>query len=218
MYGSGDGYAAGLIRRAGQLQDGLADEASAHDDIRGRGQVARGYAARTTCRPRGGYLLSGVAETTGKAGSLRVGWQVMGENPWFATTKFDPRAVGIFRRHYSYRNGNRRAGITGPGECMTLLTQDCRALWVWRYAKYFHFPIQDAVYCAVFRNESEHQSSDLIRWAVELAGKKWPGKQLFTFIDPKAIESANPGYCFKVAGWAFTGRTKRGLHILEKAA
>lgn len=38
---------------------------------------------------------------------------------------------------------------------------------------------------------------------------------MFTFIAPSKIRSANPGYCFKMAGWHKTGVTKGGLDILE---
>ena len=55
---------------------------------------------------------------------------------WIETTKFDPRVVGLYQRHYSARKGvspsvRRRRGILSPGEAMTLLTQDCRALFAW---------------------------------------------------------------------------------------
>src|SRR3990167_4937464 len=52
---------------------------------------------------------------------------------WFACSDADPRAIGIYRRHYSANlKRNHHAGIGGPGERMVLLTQDCSALWVWR--------------------------------------------------------------------------------------
>jgi hypothetical protein len=39
---------------------------------------------------------------------------------------------------------------------------------------------------------------------------------MFTYVDPRKIRSRNPGYCFKVAGWAFIRRTTEGLHLLAK--
>jgi hypothetical protein len=55
----------------------------------------------------------------------------------------------------------------------------------------------------------------MISEAVSLAWRKWPGQRLFTFVDPAEVASTNPGYCFKVAGFRFCGRTRRGLHVLE---
>ena len=44
-----------------------------------------------------------------------------------------------------------------------------------------------------------------------------PGERMFTYVNPKLIRSANPGYCFKVCGWRICGVTKkRKLIILEK--
>jgi hypothetical protein len=48
---------------------------------------------------------------------------------WYAVKQTDPRAVALYLRHYSARNGNRRSGITGPGETLTLMTSDGLALW-----------------------------------------------------------------------------------------
>lgn len=94
-----------------------------------------------------------------------------------------------------------------------LITSMADALFVWR--KFISMDNQRGVNCAVFRNESEHKSSDMIREAQNIAWRRWPGERLYTYVNAKKIRSANPGYCFKVAGWAFVGLTKRGLHILE---
>ena len=37
-------------------------------------------------------------------------------------------------------------------------------------------------------------------------------------VDPKAVRSTNPGYCFMAAGWRRCGVTKGGLIILERPA
>jgi hypothetical protein len=46
------------------------------------------------------------------------------------------------------------------------------------------------------------------------AWNRWPDQRLYTYVNPVKV-SANPGYCFKQAGWRFCGKTKGGLHILE---
>lgn len=141
---------------------------------------------------------------------------------WIPVKDGDPRAVGLYRRHYSAKKINHgvvidycRLGFSGIGESLILLTVDCKALFGWRKQK-----INDAgqlgVNCFVFRNESNLLSSDLILEAEQCAWRKWPGERLFTFVNAKKIRSSNPGACFKFAGWAFCGITKGGLIILEK--
>lgn len=146
----------------------------------------------------------------------------MFDGHWYAVTKFDPRAVDLFSRHYSSKiNGKMvkdwlKFGIASPGETMTLINTNGTALFVWLKQKY-NSGDQFGVNCAVFRNESKTLSSTLIIEAEHLAWGKWPGERLFTYVDATKIKSVNPGYCFLRAGWRRCGVTKnRGLIILEK--
>ena len=135
---------------------------------------------------------------------------------WLPSTDGDARARAIFDRHYSrrhYADGRRPALFVGPGEKMVLLTLSCDALFVWR--KFINGDGQRGINCAVFRNESEHLSSDLIKEACELAWQRWPGQRLYTYINPNKIRSTNPGYCFKRAGWQKSCITKSGLIVLS---
>jgi hypothetical protein len=76
---------------------------------------------------------------------------------------------------------------------------------------------QVGICCTIFRNESQHRSSDMIREAEVLAWGKWPGQRLFTHVDPSRVLSKNPGYCFRMAGWTKTTTvTTRGLIVWEK--
>ncbi|WP_125206349.1 hypothetical protein [Capsulimonas corticalis] len=97
---------------------------------------------------------------------------------------------------------------------MTLITATGDALFVWR-SEEFRKDDQWGVECSVFRNEGSVQSSLMIREAVEAAVVKWKPQRFFTFVNAEKVQSANPGYCFKMAGWSFCGFTKAGLHILE---
>lgn len=147
-------------------------------------------------------------------------------NPWLPIKDGDPRAFDIMRRHYSfqaYRDGRRqnlgyrnRFLFVGPGHKLVLLTLDCRALFVWR--KFRDDSGQTGINCAVFRNEGPRLSSTLILEAEKLAWEKWGGhERLYTYVNPGKIDSPNPGYCFKMAGWRHCGVTKsKQLHILEK--
>ncbi len=99
---------------------------------------------------------------------------------WFGVKDGDPRAYALMKRHYSFQpykdgrrqnpgNPNRRLFV-GPGQKMVLLTVDCDALFVWR--KFIDKSGQQGVNCAVFRNESDHLSSELILEAEQLAWER----------------------------------------------
>ena len=139
------------------------------------------------------------------------------DNPWLEVTDGDPRAAAIYERHYSARKTRRRDDrrIAGPGRKMVLITAPCDALFVWR--QFRSLDHQEGLSAAVFRNESPTLSSRLILQAEELARRKWPDEERFyTYVNPRRVRSPNPGYCFKMAGWSSSGRTAKGLIILEK--
>lgn len=76
---------------------------------------------------------------------------------------------------------------------------------------------QTGVNCSVFRNEGPHLSSYLILEAEKFAQKRWPNERFYTYINADKINSENPGFCFKMAGWSLCGKTKiNKLLILEK--
>lgn len=140
---------------------------------------------------------------------------------WIQIKDGSEAAFRLFRKHYTFRNWrhrNKKNGlrIAGPGERIILITEDQKALFIWRKEK-FRMDDQAGVNCAVFRNESNVLSSMLIQQAVEIAMRRWPGERLFTYVNPRKIKSSNPGFCFKKAGWTQSGISKaRKLIILEK--
>jgi hypothetical protein len=137
---------------------------------------------------------------------------------WQFAKDGDARARVLFDRHYSrhrYKDGRKPKLFVGPGSKLVLMTAYCDALFVWR--KFISGDGQLGVNCAIFRNESEYRSSDLILAAEEIVWQRWPGERLFTYVNPGAVKSTNPGYCFKMAGWRRCGETKvNKLVILEK--
>jgi hypothetical protein len=138
---------------------------------------------------------------------------------WWLTKDSDLDCVELYERHYSaYRYADRRARhadqFVGPGEKVVLRTERADALFVWR--KFIDDSGQDGINCAVFRNESDHRSSELIRQADAIADCLWPDSRHYTYVDPAKIASTNPGFCFIAAGWQRCGRTKGGLVILER--
>ncbi len=138
----------------------------------------------------------------------------------YPVSKCDPRVVDLYSRHYSAAKNRKEVhdwlqhGILGPGETMTLLASTGDVLFAWRKTVYRRDG-QHGIECAVFRNESQYLSSDLIREAVRLAWKRWPNQRLFTYVNASKVRSSNPGYCFKMAGWRRVGGSQAGLILFE---
>lgn len=150
----------------------------------------------------------------GKARSLR-------EPAWYLTRDGDKSCLELYERHYScnrYADGRERTQFVGPGQVIALRTGDADALFVWRKYLDDTIPKQDGIECSVFRNEapSRYESSELVKQADAIADHCWPDPRHYTKVNPKAVRSTNPGYCFLKAGWRRCGYTKGGLLILER--
>lgn len=140
---------------------------------------------------------------------------LIGGDTWLQVLDGNATAAALYDRHYS-RNPASRGDprIAGPGEKLVLLTPCARGLFVWR--KFISKDQQEGVNCAIFRNEGAGLASDLIRAAMVAAWLRWPGARLYTYVNPRRVRSANPGCCFKAAGWRVFGVTKtRKLLVLE---
>lgn len=146
---------------------------------------------------------------------------------WQSSNKFDPRALALYERHYScrqYADGRIRRQFMAPGETMVLLTSDCSALWGWHHSLVARADGQEGISCAVFRNEGDTRSSELIAEACGLAWDRWPGARLFTYVNPAKLASAGqpgarPGWCFLKAGFRDAGTNKDGkLVLLERTS
>jgi len=130
----------------------------------------------------------------------------------------DPDARAMYERHYSarrYRDGRKTAKLVGPGEYLLLTTPQRDALIAFRVS---HRPIagQYGIYLSVFRNESCRRASELVRAACAKAWHRWPGRPIFTLVDPRRVTSGVPGYCFRRAGFQRTGTTRRGLLVFTR--
>ena len=133
---------------------------------------------------------------------------------WLETKDGDPGARVLADRHYS-RVSVGYPRFVGPGDRLVLVTSDYTALFIWRKSVYRQDG-QTGIECSLFRNESKMLSSELIKEAVQLARKKWPGERLFTYVWDAKVRSTNPGFCYLQAGWKKCGRNKDGrLTILE---
>lgn len=128
---------------------------------------------------------------------------------WIITNKGDQACRALADRHYSRQKPGTRL-FTRPGRNLVLRTEDASAVWVtWSGIRDDGI---DAWECTIFRNESEHLSSDLIREAVAVTLREWgepPPDGIITYVDQTKVRSANPGFCFLRAGWARVGYSKR---------
>ncbi len=152
-------------------------------------------------------------------------------SPWRLSSSSDPRALSLVDGtgdfashgpHYSRRTPGSKT-FTGVGQEIVLVTECGRAVWavvrqrtpsargtggsrgrtgaadvkpryIWRNM--------------VFRNLGAGLSSELIESATAETYRQWvlrygelPAERLRTEIGIKQVASANPGYCYKRAGW-----------------
>jgi hypothetical protein len=139
---------------------------------------------------------------------------------WYVSYRADPRAKVLADRHYNRQNPN-SPNFVPPASCLVLLTKEASALWVTLtpIAGYVRHQWAGAWTCTLFRNESEHLSSELIRQAVAASLHKYgepPALGFITFIDrSKTRPKKDPGYCYIKAGWKPCGKTKSGLYALQ---
>jgi hypothetical protein len=140
--------------------------------------------------------------------------------PWRISHRADPDAVALADRHYN-RQKVGSPQFVPPGRCLVLLSEDKDAVWVtsWPFAQYVKHAWAGAWVCSIFRNESEHLSSKLIREAVAIT--KWhygepPGLGMVTFVNAgKVRKKRDPGRCYLRAGFENVGFTKGGLVALQ---
>lgn len=132
---------------------------------------------------------------------------------WVRVTKFDARACALADRHYSRRKVG-SPQFMPPGQTIVLLTEDEQAVWGWwRPAPSSGLKAMnglDGWTCTIFRNESDRLSSTLVldaELAVAQYGYDIGPDGFITYVWDKRIQSVNPGFCFKVAGWRVTGRS-----------
>jgi hypothetical protein len=132
------------------------------------------------------------------------------------TTHFDPEMAKLADRHYSRRTVGARQ-FCYSGRKLVLRNSQGTVLFVWMFPDpQYRMDEQVGYNCAIFRNESDRLSSEIILEAEEMAFAKWGKNRCYTFIDVGKIKSVNPGYCYKVAGWKQEGFTKSGKVILAK--
>ena len=126
---------------------------------------------------------------------------------WQIRNRFDRAAAELADRHYSREKKSPQVG--GPGFVLILVTPCERAAWISKRhattttsARVLSDGFPDAYRCSLFRNEGAGLASDLIVEAMRMTEDLWGAAPIWvTYIDRDAVSSANPGYCFKCAGW-----------------
>lgn len=132
------------------------------------------------------------------------------------TTPFDRECALLADRHYSRRTVGARQ-FAYSGRKMVLRDTAGLVVFVWMFPdEAMRMDGQAGYNNAIFRNESRRPSSEIILEAERHAVEKWGPNRAYTYIDPRKVQSANPGYCFKVAGWKRIGYSKDGKHLLAK--
>ena len=135
---------------------------------------------------------------------------------WQRSFRADPVARRIADRHYN-RQSVGSAQFVPPGACVVLRTLEGDAVWVtsWPIAEYVQHEWAGAWVNSLFRNESEHRSSELIREAIAATLVVWPEPPelgVVTFVDSSKVRrKRDPGRCYRKAGFQLVGTTKGGL-------
>lgn len=122
---------------------------------------------------------------------------------WGKSHRFDSAALPLADRHYNRRKVGSPQFVP-PGRCVVLRCE--QALWTtsWPYAEFVRHAWPGAWINSLFRNEGAGVASELILEAIAATRWYWPDVPalgLVTFVDASKIQSENPGYCYKRAGF-----------------
>lgn len=139
------------------------------------------------------------------------------------TTHFDPEMAMLADRHYSRRTVGARQFLYS-GRKIVIRDAAGDVLFGWLFPdETMRMDAQTGYNCAIFRNESPRRSSEIILECETIAVARWGPNRMYTYVNPAKIRSANPGYCFKLAGWTNVRNpdgsirvSKTGQHLLEK--
>ena len=130
---------------------------------------------------------------------------------WHLSHRFDPRALPLANRHYNRQTPDSPQFVP-PGRCLVLLTKNADALWVTSWPEFAQHEWVGAWMNSLFRNEGAGLSSELIIEAIAATRAHFgtpPSLGLVTFVDASKIRSTNPGCCYRKAGFARVGTTKK---------
>lgn len=127
----------------------------------------------------------------------------------------DPILINLANRHYPRKRIKGNVGSPCRLLCMRDPFGTVGFVWSYPYDG-FRADKQNGANCEMFRNEGSFKSSDLILQSEKIIKSIWNVSRFFTYVDPIEIKSANPGYCFKMAGYRFIKISGSGKHLLVK--
>lgn len=133
---------------------------------------------------------------------------------WQLAHKAHPESTALANRHYSRRKSS-SPQFMPPGQTIVLYMPGAVFGW-WRPKPGVEaYNGLDGWTCTIFRNETHPRllSSALIIAAEAFIVECGPDG-LMTYIHDRKVRSANPGCCFKAAGWKVMGRSKDGRKTL----
>lgn len=145
------------------------------------------------------------------------------------TTHVDAEMAMLADRHYSRRTVGARQFLYS-GRKLVLRNAEGSILFGWMFPDpTMRMDGQRGYNCAIFRNESDRKSSEIILEAERLAFDKWGPNRLYTYIDPSKTRTIKRhgqrvvGFCYRKAGWkplvSLDGKprlSKSGHHLLVK--
>jgi len=140
---------------------------------------------------------------------------------WDVSHKADINGCRLADGHYSRRSVG-APQFMPPGQTLVLICDGAVFGW-WRPHPKSGLKSMnglDGWTCSIFRNVSSIQSSALILEAESiLANKHECGPHgMLTYVWDSKVRSANPGYCFKCAGWHIAGRCIECASVRPRSA
>ncbi len=131
---------------------------------------------------------------------------------WLVVPKFTPIGARLADGHYSRRTiGSPQ--FMPPGQTLVLVTEDELAVWGW-WRPHPDSGLRamnglDGWTCTIFRNTGPILSSTLILEAERMLADRYDcgPDGMLTYVWDRKVQSVNPGYCFKRAGWVRRGRS-----------
>lgn len=143
----------------------------------------------------------------------------------------NPRAFDLYHKSHHTKADNyqrsrktktKTTKVTGPGQSIVLMNGNYNALIIWHRNTVKRWDNQEGVNCAIFRNESEADSSKMLLDAEKWVKVNWPDtKRLFTYVGKDSEDETKEQVIyfdqFEKAGWSYVGlSSKHKLILMEK--
>jgi hypothetical protein len=140
----------------------------------------------------------------------------------------EPAILEIVRAHYSHRDNiekrprTEKTSKTWWSNARLVVFSDVERtlVFAWQWPKDgIRKDGQNGYNNTLFHRSEQcsYKASDIILAAERAVVDHWGPNRAYTYVDADKIQSVNPGYCYKMAGWKFIKVSKSGKPLLEKA-